>query len=74
MSLYLDTSGKPSAAIGVCDRCHMKMAYSDMVSDPNSPGLRMHEHCVDRFDPYRLPARATEDIALPAARPDEPLN
>lgn len=74
MSLYLDTRSKPSAAIGVCDRCHMKMAYSDMVPDPNSPGLRLHRHCADQFDPYRLPARATEDISLQYSRPDAPLD
>lgn len=74
MPLYLDTHGKPSAAVAVCDRCHFKMALSDMISDPNSPGLRVHPHCADQYDPWRLPARQTEDIALRYPRPDEPLD
>lgn len=73
MSLWLDTRGKTSLAIAVCDRCKMKMAYSDMVSDPNSPGLRLHRDCADRLDPYRLPARKTENITLTHPRPDVEL-
>jgi hypothetical protein len=28
---------------------------------------------LDQYDPYRLPARQTEDITLPFTRPDVPL-
>jgi hypothetical protein len=70
MSLWLDTTGKDSLGVGVCDRCKMKMPISDMVSDPNSPGLMMHAHCVDEFDPYRLPARQPDPIILKYVRPD----
>jgi hypothetical protein len=44
-----------------------------LFQDPNSPGLRFCEADLDVFDPYRLPARQTENIALPFTRPDEPL-
>ncbi len=73
MSLYLDTSGQSSRAIAVCDRCKMKCAYSELVSDGNSPGLRVHASCSDNLDPWRLPARRPEDITLRFPRPDEPL-
>jgi hypothetical protein len=49
----------------------MKRAYSVMRSDPNFPGLRVCDQgCADQKDPYRLPARKTERIALRFPRPD----
>lgn len=42
-----------------------------MRSDPNFPGLRVCDQgCADQKDPYRLPARKTERIALRFPRPD----
>lgn len=74
MPLFLDTTGLSVVAIAICDRCHMKRSITTLVSDPNSPGLRVCEDtCVDQFDPWRLPARRTEDITLHYPRPDEPL-
>lgn len=78
MPLYLDTSGNASAAIAVCDRCHMKRPLTALVSDPNAPGLRVCADygpgsCVDQYDPWRLPARRPENITLRYPRPDEPL-
>jgi hypothetical protein len=70
MPMWLNTRGKATLGIGVCDRCHLKMPLADMVPDPNTPGVRAHAHCVDVFDPYRLPARITENIALAFPRPD----
>lgn len=66
MSLW----GESHAPNGVCDRCHLRMAYRDMVPDPNVPGLYMHENCRDNYDPYRLPTRPSEDITLQHPRPD----
>lgn len=74
MPLYIDTLGETVAAVAVCDRCHLKVKIGALISDPNSPGLRVCEDgCVDIFDPYRLPARQTEDITLRYPRPEEPL-
>ena len=73
MSLYLNTSGQSSAAIATCDRCHLKVAYSTLVADGNSPGLRVCPECSDDLDPWRLPARQSENISLRYPRPDEPL-
>lgn len=74
MPLYLDTRSETNAAVAICDRCKTKRPISRFVNDPNSPGLRVCEDtCVDQFDPYRLPARQTENIALRYPRPDEPL-
>jgi hypothetical protein len=42
-----------------------------MSNDPNFPGLRVCDQgCADQKDPYRLPARQTEKIALRFPRPD----
>lgn len=73
MSIWMDTRGKSSLAIAVCDRCKFKAAWSDLIQDPNSPGLRVHAACADQFDPYRLPARQSEIITMPWTRPDTPL-
>lgn len=71
MPLFLDTRGYSSIAIAICDRCKMKRPYSVMTNDPNFPGLRVCDQgCADQKDPYRLPARQTEKIALRFARPD----
>ena len=71
MSIWLDTHGNTVLSIAVCDRCKMKRAYVDLGPDPNFPGLRVcNEGCRDQFDPYRLPARQPEKIALRFPRPD----
>ena len=75
MALYLPVSTKNTAAIGVCDRCKQKVPYSELRPDGNSPGLRVCGKlgCYDARDPYRYPARKTENISLRFPRPDEPL-
>lgn len=71
MAIFLDTRGYSSIAIAICDRCKMKRPYSVMRNDPNFPGLRVCDQgCADQKDPYRLPARKTERIALRFPRPD----
>ena len=70
MSLFLDTRGLAWAGIGICDRCSRKFPIGELMSDPNSPGLRVCRVDVDELDPYRLPARQTERITLPFVRPD----
>ena len=73
MSEWLDPTGRTNYGIGICDRCHEKFSIEDLYPDPNSPGLRVCLADMDVYDPYRLPARVTEDIALPFTRPDSPL-
>jgi hypothetical protein len=71
MTIFLDTTGLASLAIGVCDRCKMKRTFVSLGRDPNFPGLRVcDEGCADQIDPYRLPARKTERINLRFPRPD----
>lgn len=70
MPLYLDTRGRSTLGIGICARCSRKMSLDDLHSDPNFPGLMVCVADLDEFDPYRLPARQTEDITLRFVRPD----
>jgi hypothetical protein len=73
VSVFLDTRGNSSLAVGICGRCSRKFPIGDLQPDLNYPGLMVCEADRDNFDPYRLPARQTENIALRYARPDTPL-
>ena len=73
MSVYLDTRGLSTLGIGLCDRCSRKMSLTQLMSDPNSPGLRVCREDLDQLDPYRLPPRQSDQITLPFVRPDSPL-
>jgi len=74
MSIWLDTRGLSTLGIGLCDRCSRKMSLTQLMSDPNSPGLRVCREDLDQLDPYRLPPRQPDQITLPFVRPDTPLN
>jgi len=74
MSIWLDTRGRSTLGIGICDRCSRKMSLTELMSDPNSPGLRVCREDLDQLDPYRLPPRQPDQITLPFVRPDTPLN
>lgn len=74
MAIFLDPTGKTTYGIGICGRCSRKMYLEDLSPDPNSPGLMVCKEDLDDLDPYRLPARQTENINLPFVRPDVPLN
>lgn len=74
MTVFLDTSGNSTLAIGICGRCSRKFPMGQLHPDPNYPGLLVCRADQDQFDPYRLPARQTENIALRYARPDTPLH
>ncbi|MBS2011032.1 MAG: hypothetical protein JST01_28530 [Cyanobacteria bacterium SZAS TMP-1] len=73
MALYLDTSGNSTLAIGLCARCGLKFAMSDLRPDVNYPGLLVCEKDADEYDPYRLAPRSPEDISIKFPRPDVPL-
>ena len=64
MGVYLNTLGRATLGIGICGRCSRKFSLDDLWSDPNSPGLRVCAVDRDEFDPYRLPARQPETLAL----------
>ena len=70
MSIYLDTRGNSVLSVAICDRCSRKFAYTDLAPDPNYPGMRVCAADRDQFDPWRLPAIQTENIALRHPRPD----
>jgi hypothetical protein len=68
--VYLDTSSYSVLSVAVCDRCNRKFPYVELMPDPNFPGMRVCADDLDNFDPWRLPARQTENIALRFPRPD----
>lgn len=70
MPVYLDTRGNSVLSVAICDRCNRKFAYTELMPDPNFPGMRVCKEDLDNFDPWRLPARQTENIALRFPRPD----
>lgn len=74
MPKFLDTRGNTLISIGICARCSEKFPIGELFSDPNSPGLYVCRDDLDEFDPYRLAARATEDITFPNPRPDVPIS
>jgi hypothetical protein len=68
--LFLDTTGNPTLGIGICARCSRKFPLHELHDDPNIPDLKVCAEDRDEYDPYRLPARETENIVLPFVRPD----
>lgn len=75
MPRFLNTEGRSTLAIAICDRCRMKRPLDTLGPDPNFPGLRVCDQgCRDDLDPYRLPARQTERINLRFPRPDVSLD
>ena len=74
MPIFIDPTGQPTYGIGICARCSGKFPLAELSPDPNSPGLLVCAEDLDLLDPYRLPARVTEDITLPFVRPDVPLD
>jgi len=70
MPVYIDTLGNSVLSVAICDRCSRKFAYVDLMPDPNFPGMRVCKDDLDNFDPWRLPALQTENIALRFPRPD----
>ena len=73
MPVWIDTRKNSVLSVAICDRCQRKMAYVDLFPDPNYPGMRVCKVDLDNYDPYRLPAIQTENIALRFPRPDQPL-
>lgn len=70
MPIFMDPRGRASYGIALCARCSNKFFLEDLFPDPNAPGLMVCMKDLDVLDPYRLPARQTEQINLPFYRPD----
>lgn len=73
MSLYLNPIGRSTYGIGICARCSRKFYLDQLDEDPNAPGLLVCSADKDQLDPYRLPARVSENTALEYTRPDSSL-
>lgn len=70
---FLDTRGKQWLGVALCDRCKRKFPIEELWSDRNIPTLKVCRDDIDDFDPYRLPAREGEQVALRYPRPDEAI-
>ena len=70
MPVYLNTLGNSVLSVAICDRCRIKFPYTELRPDPNFPGMRVCHYDLDNYDPWRLPAIQTENIALRFPRPD----
>lgn len=70
MARFLNTRGRPTLGVGICDRCHRKMPLDMLFSDPNAVGLRVCKLDRDVLDPWRLPPRPPDNMLLPFVRPD----
>jgi len=66
---FLNTRGRSSLAIKLCDRCGFKFPFDEVFTDPNN-GLQVCRKDLDNYDPWRLPARMPEDISLRNPRPE----
>lgn len=73
MPMYIARMVGGTFAVAICDRCGTKHPYAALRADGNSPGLRVCEKCWDEKDPYKLPARQTENISLRYPRPEKNL-
>ena len=61
--------GSAKRAGAICDRCKMSYKHTDLMKDPNALGLRVCKGCRDVFNPYRLPPRQPDALALEWSRP-----
>jgi hypothetical protein len=73
MSRFIDPSGQATYGLGICGRCSRKFVLSELMSDPNSPGLKVCRDDLDDYDPYRLAPRKEDNMVLPFNRPDTSL-
>jgi hypothetical protein len=73
MPIYLDTRGKSPLAVAICARCSIKFPRTELQYDPNFPGLLVCKDDLDVLDPWRLPARPSDQIVFDGPRPDVDL-
>jgi len=60
-------------AIVICMRCGFKFPYRALMFDGDIPKLRVCQDCRDDKDPYKLPPRQADPVALRYARPDRSI-
>jgi hypothetical protein len=70
MPMFLNTLGRSTYAIGMCQRCNRKFPLGELRPDGDKPALRVCRGCRDGVDRNRLPSRAPERISVPGALPD----
>lgn len=68
--VFLDTTGRPTLGVGICDRCRRKFPIDELKPDRDNPGLLVCRDDNDEIDRYKLPPRQTESITLCSIRAD----
>jgi hypothetical protein len=71
--LYLNPRGRSTFGLGICQRCQRRFSLEDLTQDDQS-GLILCQRDIDELDPYRLPPRAPDPIALRFYSPDTPMD
>lgn len=69
MPVFLNTTGRRTLGIGICDRCARKFPLDDLMEDPET-GLMVCAADRDERDPYNLPPRPDDREDLPFTQPD----
>lgn len=73
MARFLNTRGRSTLGIGICDRSRRKVPLGKLVEDPNVPGLRVLPQDRDELDPYRLQPPGADHVTLRFTRPEQKL-
>lgn len=70
MTRFLNTTGKSTLGVGICDRCRKKFPIDELRPDRDNPGLLVCQKDNDQVDRYKLPARKPESLTLRKIRLD----
>lgn len=71
--LYINPRGRSTYGLGICQRCQRVFSLDDLTQDDQS-GLILCRKDIDDYDPWRLPMRAPDPIALRFYSPDTPMD
>lgn len=70
MSRFAQTRGEAVLSPYICDRCHLRGVFSEMMVDGDKQGLWVHKTCSDQLDPWKKPPRQSDNVVIPNPRPD----
>lgn len=71
---FLNTTGKATLGVGICDRCRQKFPIGELKPDRDNPGLLVCAKDNDELDRYKLPPRVPETLTLRQIRTDTDIS